>query len=676
MALVLTLIGKDKLSPVTGKAIGVVDKLGSSIFRLGKRFVKFGALAGAAIAGVSIKMAADMEKGLREIGTLMDGLTDNQMRAMGHELEIISARTGQAMGALTKARYDIVSAGFSDAAESAELLRVAADMAVGGVTDMTTAGDLLTTALNAYNLSAEDAVETSNVLFRIVKAGKTTIGELGGSMGKVLAVSGAFGINLKEVGAGLATLTASGQSTEEAVTAIRASIVELLKPQEALADLISETEYKTIDAVIAAKGYAEGLEYIKEQADKSDKPMKDLIGNIRSMQAVLPLTGVQAEKFQQNLRDMSDETVTVAKAAEEMRKSFSMQMSMLKQNVGNILRAIGRSLIEIIQPRIEEANEIMQRLGDIGWDIVGSTILTNWRMVLRAVGDVTLIVAKDIGTLLAKGLYKGFIIAAKAPFKAIGAAITFAFVDAPKAALLGLRPTTDEARTSFEEISDVIGNLINELIRLSEEGRPALEQVEEVASDLQTVLDDVSESMDDVGETGGKALVDMTSYAENFSGSLARAVVTGGDLGDVLKGTLVHLGAMVLQAVLFKAIMESVPGMRTIGFVEKGISAIGRLFEHGGEISSMQHGGVVPIIAHAGEYISTQKATQMFEPELARMNQMAETGRGEIGAGITINIQAIDGISIERILRRNPEEFAAGIKDLVRRRYLRGSDLS
>ena len=84
--------------------------------------------------------------------------TDKEIKNMGKEMRSLAAFSGQAMDKLTKARYDIVSAGFADAASSALFLKTSADLAVGGVTDIGVASDFLTTTLNAYNLEVGETV--------------------------------------------------------------------------------------------------------------------------------------------------------------------------------------------------------------------------------------------------------------------------------------------------------------------------------------------------------------------------------------------------------------------------------------------------------------------------------------------------------------------------------------
>ncbi len=405
MSLVIKLIGKDKLSSKLQKAIRATENLAKGIGRLGLKFAKMGAIGAAGIGVVSVKLASDLDKGLREISTLMDDVNEKGLARMGKELQNVAARSGQALDKLVKARYDIVSAGFADAAESAKLLNASAMLAVGGVTEVNKAADLLTTSLNAYNLTADQSIEVSDKLFTIVRLGKTTIDELSGAMGQIVALSGQMGISIDEVGAAMATLTASGQSTRRAATAIRQSFVELIKPGDDLRAVIKKIGFETGQALVDSEGYAGALKAITNKANELDIPLTDLIGSVESMQAILPLTGTAAESFARNLEAMKDSAGATQKAYEKMQKSFAIVMSKLKVNISNAMIAIGKVIIEKIQPKIEEANKKLETLGQIGWDVIGSFMSENLGAILSRLAEIASVGAKIIAAKIKEALF-------------------------------------------------------------------------------------------------------------------------------------------------------------------------------------------------------------------------------------------------------------------------------
>jgi len=174
------------------------------------KIAKAAAVAGIAVAAVSAKMAADFDKGMREISTLITDVTDSDIKVMSNEIKRLGIESGQSLKSISKGLYDITSAGFTKASDGALVLAASTKLAVGGVTDVANAADIITTALNSYQLQAKDATLVSDILFTTVRLGKTTMTELGASLGQVLPFSNAADLSLRDVGAAMATITASG----------------------------------------------------------------------------------------------------------------------------------------------------------------------------------------------------------------------------------------------------------------------------------------------------------------------------------------------------------------------------------------------------------------------------------------------------------------------------------
>lgn len=296
---------------------------------LGASLKSVGALAAGAftVAGISkfvgfLSKAADesarLEKGLLEVGTLMGGLTKGEISAMRAELHDLAVESGQAVETLVKAKYDVVSAGFSDAADSALILNKSARLAGGGVTDVATSADLLTTILNAYQKEAKDAGEVSDDLFTIVKNGKTNMNELGSQMGQVIAIAGPLGVELDEVGAAISTLTAQGQSTAIATTAISAAVSELSKPSKELQAALAAVGIQSDNLIKSGGGLAGALDLVKKASDGTGVSVDKLVSREEALRAILPLVSTAAGKFAKDLKSMDDNAGEADKAFEQM----------------------------------------------------------------------------------------------------------------------------------------------------------------------------------------------------------------------------------------------------------------------------------------------------------------------------------------------------------------------
>ena len=330
MALIVKMLGANALSPEFRRAAKDMGGLNKKVALAGKAFLAFGAVAAAAIVGVGLKLSIDLDKGLREVGTLMGGLSKGEMKDMSDELKEISIQSGAALDKLVKAKYDIISAGFTDAAASANLLTASANLAVAGVSDVSVAADLLTTTMNAYGFSTEQVADVSDKLFTTVKLGKTTLDQMGGSLGRVLGVAGTLGIGFEELLASFATLTTTMGSSERATTSLLGAINAMSKPTDTLKGIITDLEFASATALLKSEGFAGAIKLIADTAKKTNVPLTDVFGSIEALQGILPLTGTASEVLAANIESLGDTFGATDEASVEMEKSAALQLARMK----------------------------------------------------------------------------------------------------------------------------------------------------------------------------------------------------------------------------------------------------------------------------------------------------------------------------------------------------------
>lgn len=70
--------------------------------------------------------------------------------------------------------------------------------------------------------------------------GKTTFGELAGSIGQVAPTANAAGVSIDDLLASVASLTANGIGTSEAMTGIKAALSNIIKPTSDASKMAAE----------------------------------------------------------------------------------------------------------------------------------------------------------------------------------------------------------------------------------------------------------------------------------------------------------------------------------------------------------------------------------------------------------------------------------------------------
>ena len=369
--------------------INGTNRAGPAFKQAAVQATRMGIAVGLAFTAATIR-AGKFEKGLAEISTLLDGDVTQSIRQIRGELLDLSTEFGQSIGKMTKARYDIISAGFTNAAESAEVLRAASKLAVAGVSDVATASDLLTSALGGLQLKANESERVINVLFQTVRKGKTTLSELGRGFGRVFGTAKIAKVSIEELGAAMATATASGVNTAESITGLNALLLALSAPTE-------EARKALEDAGISMdKGFLQALIAVNKAAGESPAKLRELIPSIEALRVASVIAG-NLELMTKNLESMADSAGVVDEAFAQMAATFDFKMNQAGRALDALVITIGDSLLPAftnIVEKITETATLMRFLGESveygipRWKVYAETLKNEVVAAFNEIGGV------------------------------------------------------------------------------------------------------------------------------------------------------------------------------------------------------------------------------------------------------------------------------------------------
>ena len=332
------------------EAMGIIKTLAGEI----TSFDVFGGIgiSAATAFAKAAKSSYDFEKEFRknmlEVATISTQVTDDMTGFMNQVMSITQEIPIKAPEA-AKALYSIVSAGH-DGADGMKILEVSAKAAVGGLTETETAADAITTILNAYKMSAEEAGTVSDQLFTTVRLGKTTFGELGASIAQVAPIAAAYGISIDQVLGAVASLTKQGTPTAQAMTQIRAAI--------------QGTAGELGDAAFQGRTFQEALQLIYEKAGGSASKMKEMLGTDEGLAATLALTGKNAKAAASDLGELQNSLGATEAAFEKMKDEVGNQMTLLSNNIQAALRPMGEMILKEVSGIAKSFNEAFES-GDL-----------------------------------------------------------------------------------------------------------------------------------------------------------------------------------------------------------------------------------------------------------------------------------------------------------------------
>ena len=284
-------------------------------------------LAGAAVAAgliLATKSALEFDKAMAEVSTLLDGSSTESMAKLGKSVKDLSVQFAQSPIDQARALYQVISAGASDSATQMEQLTIANKLAVGGVTDVATAADGLTTVINAYAGSGLTAEQISDSLFTTMKNGKTTIGELSASIGSVATIAAQVGVGFNELGAAIGTITKSGIATSEAMSSVRSVLSAVLKQSADTQKAAKELGIEFNVSALKAKGLA-GVMADIANSGATEEQLQKLVGRVEGLSAVMSLGANNAQEFTAQLKAQAEAAGATDEATRKVMESASFR---------------------------------------------------------------------------------------------------------------------------------------------------------------------------------------------------------------------------------------------------------------------------------------------------------------------------------------------------------------
>lgn len=327
--------GFDNSQLLKGKteAVNIVSQMASQIAKINP-FLGLATASVTAFALISKEayaMAKEFEHAMKEVETISEATQDN-FDKIASKVFAISKISPDSPKELAEAYYQIVSAGY-DGAEGLKLLEIASRGATAGVTTTKIAGDGLTTVMNAYKLSMEDAEQVSDVFFNTVKLGKTTFSELADNISTVAPLASASGIAFEEIASATASLTKQGVPTAQAMTQIRSSINAL---NEKLSDGWSES-----------LTFQEGLQLLYDKANGSKSALLELTGRVEGMSAVLGLAGANLQSATADLETYKNVAGATSKAQKTLIGDTTNQWKIFSNNLKAVTKDLGDSWLGV-----------------------------------------------------------------------------------------------------------------------------------------------------------------------------------------------------------------------------------------------------------------------------------------------------------------------------------------
>lgn len=352
------------------------NKAADEVAQFGIKLATTVASAATAIGTLAIKSAADFETSFAKVSTLLD---TNALDVEAYKKKImqVSSDMNVSTDELCESIYQAISASV-DQADAIDFATKAMKLAKGGFTDTATAVDIMTTAINAYGMSAADAESISDKLIMTQNKGKTTVGDLAAAMGRVIPAANTFGVSLDELCGYYATMTANGIATAETTTYLNSMIKELGTGSDTL---YSQLENATESVLGEKKSFQElreegytVLDVIGILGQYSEQTGDSIIGMFSSSEGGMAaqVLANNIEGVTRNIDAMKNSAGATEEAYKKMASTTTASFKKIKTQVANMFTQLGQKLMPTVnklltktESKLPKIQSMIDKLGNV-----------------------------------------------------------------------------------------------------------------------------------------------------------------------------------------------------------------------------------------------------------------------------------------------------------------------
>ena len=199
---------------------------------------KFAANAIFDVAKKAFDVGSDFEASMSKVQAVA-GASSEELVALTDKALEMGQKTKYSASEAADALYYMAQAGWNTQ-QMTEGLAGVMNLAAASGEDLATTSDIVTDAMTAFGMSADESVRFADVLTKAANDTNTSVGMLGETFKYVAPVAGTLGYSVEDVAIATGLMANAGVKSSQAGTSLRRMLTNLVSPTDKMAAAMSE----------------------------------------------------------------------------------------------------------------------------------------------------------------------------------------------------------------------------------------------------------------------------------------------------------------------------------------------------------------------------------------------------------------------------------------------------
>ena len=334
------------------------------------------------------------------------------------KVQAISGASGEDLAALTDKAKEMGAKTKFSATESAEAMQYMAmagwktgdmlngiegimNLAAASGEDLATTSDIVTDALTAFGLSAQDSTHFADVLAQASSNANTNVGMMGETFKYVAPVAGAMGYSAEDVATAVGLMANSGIKASQAGTSLRTILTRMAKPTKEVQTAMDQLGVSVIDSDGNMKSLHEIMDDLRSgfsglsEAEKVN--MAATLGETDGMSGLLAIVNASDGDYQKLTDSINNCSGAAANMAETMQNNLGGQLTIL----GSTAESLALEIYESVKGPLTD----MTKLGIDAVSNLTEGFKTGGVMgMIDAAGQMASAFAENLPSIIEQGL--------------------------------------------------------------------------------------------------------------------------------------------------------------------------------------------------------------------------------------------------------------------------------
>lgn len=393
------------------EAIGSkMQSVGDSLKSVGDTLTQKVTMPIAAIAGASVKVAADFESSMSQVAATM-GFTVAELNDKSSEasktMEQLS-EFAQEMGKTTAfsaseaadALNYMALAGY-DAETSMEMLPTVLNLAAAGGIELASASDMVTDAQSALGLTLDETATMVDQMAAAASNGNTSVAQLGEAMLQIGATAANMTGGTQELSTALTVLADNGIKGAEGGTKLRNIILSLQDAAKDGAVDFGNFSVSVYDSEGNLRGVTDIMQDLQSNLEGMNQESKDAIisgvFNKQDLAAANAMLQTSSERYEELAKSIGDSAGAAQQMADVQLDNFQGQLTLLKSALEGVGIDIGTIIMPYLQKFVEKIQSVVDWFSNL--DAKSQNLIVKAGLIVAAIGPILSIAGSIVGTI-------------------------------------------------------------------------------------------------------------------------------------------------------------------------------------------------------------------------------------------------------------------------------------